>query len=418
MTGPAPDLAAQRAYSRNVSLFYVYRFLHNLQLWVSIWVLYLQHERGLTLTQITLMDVPFWLLIVFAEIPTGAIADRWGRKLSLLLGAFSFALAIFLFGVATNFWWLLASYLLWGLSSTLQSGADTAFLYESLAAVGREGEFRKALSRAQAVTIAASLTGALIGAPLAAATSLAFPIVVSAGFALLAALVVLTFREPVRHESETRLSYRSIVREAGRHALRRPPLRSMIVLRAVLMGGGMAAMIFTQPFLASHDVPVGEFGVLTTLVRLLSIAGALLAYRAVASFGEHTIFYALAAGIAGALFVLAAVPSVLAFGMFAVLSFCNASVAPLTADYINRHSPAHLRATLASVGQMAFSVVLIAAEPGMGAIADQASLRTAFLVAAVTVSLLALPALVAWTAAARAERRAEICSEPSVVAVD
>src|SRR5262245_1567134 len=50
-----------------------------------IWVLYLRDERGFSMAQITFMEVPLFLLIVFAEVPTGAVADRYGRRISLLL---------------------------------------------------------------------------------------------------------------------------------------------------------------------------------------------------------------------------------------------------------------------------------------------------------------------------------------------
>ena len=60
-------------------------------------------ERGLSLTQITLLDTPFFLLIVLAEVPTGAIADRFGRRSSLMLGSALFAVAVFIFGVADSY---------------------------------------------------------------------------------------------------------------------------------------------------------------------------------------------------------------------------------------------------------------------------------------------------------------------------
>src|SRR5215213_1747178 len=124
MSATPLDPATRRAYAANVRRFYLYRFFIEFQLWFSIWVVYLQEKRGLSLTQITAVDSVFWLVIVFAEMPTGAVADRWGRKMSLLLGALGFAASVFLFGLATSFWWVLGLYVFWGVSMTLASGAD------------------------------------------------------------------------------------------------------------------------------------------------------------------------------------------------------------------------------------------------------------------------------------------------------
>src|SRR5262245_39570557 len=140
------------AFEGNVWKSYLYRFLMNFQLWWPIWVIYLQKERGLSLTQITALDVPFFLLVVLAEVPTGAIADRWGRRISLMLGSLMFSVAVFVFGIAQSYPILLLSYTAWGFGLTFQSGADTAILYDSLKAIDREDDFQKINSRMWALT--------------------------------------------------------------------------------------------------------------------------------------------------------------------------------------------------------------------------------------------------------------------------
>ena len=75
--------------------------------------------------------------------PTGAVADRWGRRYSLMLGALMFSVAIFVFGIAENYPILLVSYTAWGLAMTFQSGADTALLYDSLKAIDSEDTSRR-----------------------------------------------------------------------------------------------------------------------------------------------------------------------------------------------------------------------------------------------------------------------------------
>jgi MFS family permease len=80
MTGQPLSPADQRAYEANLKKAYLFQFFMSFQLWWPIWVVYLQDKRGLSLTQITALDSVFWLIIVVAQVPAGAIADRWGRK--------------------------------------------------------------------------------------------------------------------------------------------------------------------------------------------------------------------------------------------------------------------------------------------------------------------------------------------------
>src|SRR5690606_11953898 len=122
-------------------------------------------------------------------------------------GAGVYALAIFVFGVAPNYWIILTSYLLWGIALTLISGADSAFFFDSLKAVGREQEFQKLWGRARSVGATAGLVALLLGAPLADATTLWLPVLAGAATLALAFLVTLTFHEPPRlEEGEEQLS--------------------------------------------------------------------------------------------------------------------------------------------------------------------------------------------------------------------
>jgi MFS family permease len=109
-------------------------------------------------------------------------------------------------------------------------------------------------------------------------------------------------------------------------------------------------------------------------------------------------------GLSSALAVLGAVPSVLAFAMFPLLRFCSATTGPIAADYVNRHSPQHLRATMASIASMAASVVMAVMAPLMGAVADHSSLEASFLAGAAVVLTLGSAAFVAWALASRTER--------------
>ena len=59
----------------------------------------------------------FLLGLILLEVPTGAVADNWGRKWSLVLGALVLALAVLIFAYAETFPVLLTSFLLWSLAS-------------------------------------------------------------------------------------------------------------------------------------------------------------------------------------------------------------------------------------------------------------------------------------------------------------
>ena len=205
-----------RSLEANIWRFYLFRFFVDFQLWLPIWVVYLTDERGLSLWQIGALDAPFWVLLIVLEVPTGAIADRWGRKVSLSYGAFANAIAVIVFGLAGNFGILLISYMVWAAAFTLYSGADSAFVYDSLRAVGRENDYQKFCGAAPAPCRQQERSwGWVIGSLAAELVSLWVPVVASGGLMAMAWLVSFTFKEPPRFDegAEKQESYIEVTKE-------------------------------------------------------------------------------------------------------------------------------------------------------------------------------------------------------------
>ncbi len=404
--------AEKRAYQANIWKFYVHTFLLNLQLWYPIWIIYLQEERGLSLGQVTVMEVPFLLSIVVLQIPAAAVADRWGRRTSLALGALLYAAGVTLFGLADTYQLLLFSYLIWGIAIALMTGADSAFLYDSLKALGREDEYQRIYGGAWAVLSAASLAGTLIGAPVAAATSLPFPIVLSGGIAALGCLAALTFTEPRPSHDEARLPYGEVMRESVRLALHQPTVRYAILFFGVLTIGGIAPVFFFQPFLTRHDIDLSQVGFWQTPTRVVGVLGALVAYRVVSGLGEKGTFLLLPLTMVGSYALLAGWDSIYAQVAFPVMNLAAVMSKPVITDYLNRRVPTSQRATVISLTNLAYCLILIPLAPIVGLIADKLSLAAAFWTGAV-ITLAGMVILPLWW---RAMAKEELPAQETVPA--
>jgi MFS family permease len=397
----------EMAFEGNIWKSYLYRFLMNFQLWWPIWVIYLQKERGLTLTQITVLDVPFFLLIVLAEVPTGAVADRWGRRYSLMLGALMFSIAVFVFGIAESYPLILLSYTAWGFGLTFQSGADTAILYDSLKAVGREDDFQKINSRLWAVTSTAVLVAILIGAPIAAATSFTVPIVASAVISLIAVPVAFSMHEPRHQRDDEHERYFQTVITGVREAWRAPALRYIILFSGILGAAVFAPMIFVQPFLDEHGVDTGNLGLWQAPLRGAGVIAALLVSQFVARVGQRASFFAMPLAIAIAMFALAGIDSLWVFGVFLAVGMVAGSMNPVLASYVNKRIPSERRATMLSVQSVVASLILAGVEPASGALADLVGLQGMFLAVGLMTVVIGGGTLLLWNAAEERDQRDE-----------
>src|ERR687892_1809850 len=105
-------------------------------------------------------------MVVF-EVPTGIVADMWGRRVSFLLGtvtlAVTTALYVLLWQIEAPFWeWAVVSLLL-GLGFTFFSGAVEAWLVDALSATQFQGTLETVFGRGQIVTGAGMLSGSVAG---------------------------------------------------------------------------------------------------------------------------------------------------------------------------------------------------------------------------------------------------------------
>lgn len=395
---PPVDARLAARYQANIWKFYLFQFLLNFQLWWPIWVIYLTEERGLSLGQVTLIDVPFWGSIIALQIPAAAIADRWGRRPTLLAGALFFSIAVTVFGLATSFELILVSYLIWGVGFALLGGTESAFLYDTLKALGREDEYPRVYGRAWGLVFAAAMAGTLLGAPVAKATDLSFPIVVSGGIAFLAVLAAASFTEP-RLEGGRRhhLSYGQIIGESVEILRRRPAVRYSVLFYGLITIGSIGPIFFFQPFLRQHDIGLGEVGLWQTPTRIAGIIGAVAAYRIIAVLGERRTFFLMPAVIFASYALLAVWDSVYAQVAFPVMSLVVALSQPTVTDYLNRRVPTDQRATVVSLTNLARSAVLVPSAPLLGQLADRASLKASYWTGGALVAALSLPLLALWS---------------------
>src|SRR5919205_724801 len=113
-------------------------------------------DAGLDNFQAFAANAFFTAGMVLFEVPTGIVADSWGRRMSYLLGTVTLAvttlLYVWLWYVDGPFWaWAVSSALI-GLGFTFFSGATEAWLVDALRATGYQGTLDAVFARGQVGT--------------------------------------------------------------------------------------------------------------------------------------------------------------------------------------------------------------------------------------------------------------------------
>lgn len=147
-----------RLRRRPLGLYFLYRSLAMTWAFMPFQVYFLE-GRGMSLASIFDLNVVFSLATVVLEVPTGIYADRRGRRVAMALGGLVMTAACVLFVLGGGFWVYALANVLCALSMTLASGADSAFLYDFLAARRQSAQY----TRLEGLSTAAKGIGNLLG---------------------------------------------------------------------------------------------------------------------------------------------------------------------------------------------------------------------------------------------------------------
>ena len=179
---------------RNVKLFYFLESGLSLMggIILPVYVLYFRHF-DITLFQVALLAAVFEATIIVFEIPTGRFADRYGRRLSTIIGFGLYAVSALIFLKFRSLPGFLAAEIIFGIAETFISGALEALAVDSFPENERNECLPRLFSNRTTFKTAALLIGMLFGGWLAGKNlpMLFIPVLGVAILCLLAALFLI-----------------------------------------------------------------------------------------------------------------------------------------------------------------------------------------------------------------------------------
>jgi MFS family permease len=362
-------------------------------------------DAGLSNTEAFAANAFFTGGMVLFEVPTGVIADTWGRRASYLLGTLTLAASTLLYFVMWQthaaFWaWAVVSLLI-GLGFTFFSGAVEAWLVDALRASDYEGPLENVLGKGQMVTGVAMLGGSVLGGVVAQLTTLGVPFLMRVG--VLLAMFVVAFRmmhdvgfTPRRATNPLRES-KLVLSASIEHGLRNRPVRYVMLAAPFTSGVGIYVFYALQPFLLDLYGDPDAYsiaGLAAAIVAGSQIAGGYAAPRIRGLFDRRTTAVLLGTVATAALLALLGLVDSfwLALVLMALSGLLLAAVTPIRSAYLNDMIPSQQRATVLSFDSLMGSSGGVVIQPVLGKAADVWSYGTSFVVAS-AFQLLAVPFL-------------------------
>jgi MFS family permease len=348
------------------------------------------YENHLTMREIFIIQAVYSISIVILEIPTGYLADVWGRKNTLIVGAFLGFIGFLIYNVSYSFWGFLLAEVMLGIAQSFISGTDSALLYDTMLALKKEDRYMKVEGQMTSVGNFSEAVAGIIGG-LLATVSLRFPFLCQSFVAMLAIPAALTVVEPTLHYQRLKMSFRDILM-VFKHSLHvNKPLRNYIFLSSVIGSSTLTMAWFVQPYFKLLLIPVALFGVLWTVLNSIVGFASIASFRIERWMGEKkTILFIIlfitlgyiGIGIFKAYWALA----------FLILFYIVRGVAtPVLKDYINKHTASETRATVLSIRNFIIRLIFSGVGPFLGWATDVYTLQTALLLAGFIYFILAIP---------------------------
>jgi len=350
---------------RRVRRFYLYQAASSFAIWIPFWALWIRGNLA-TDFDFTVVDVAFWIGLLVFQLPVGVLADRYGRKRTIVLSELFRSAGILGYGVSTTFLGYVIANVVWSLGAAFSIGTSS-YLYESLLEAKHESEFPRYIGRNTMIQLLSNAAGAFAGGLFVQAVhDIRLTLILGAALNLVAVGVALTFVEP-KVERMTEPTYAEQLRQGLRIVRRREGVALLIGLE-VFLGVTLYAMAIFRPLylqflgLSATEIAISISGFLVVAAIWSAFAGTIA--RVLGEFGTIALMVFMASAAFFGMYGAGTFPGAV---LFQVPIYIVWSLQPaLTTAFLNRRLEPGQRATVLSMGAFAYTLGLVIVEPLAG----------------------------------------------------
>ncbi|MFU7515106.1 MFS transporter [Clostridium sp. HCS.1] len=341
----------------NIYLLNIIIFLQGLIFYAPIATIY-RENRGVSISQIFLIESIYMVLIILLEIPWGRFADKFGYKRTLILANFIFFISKIIFFKADSFFMFFIERLLLAISISGLSGCDSALLFLSL---DEKDNSERAFARYDFFSNLGFLLGSILSTFIINVSMdlAAFYTIIPYGVAFLLSFLL----KDVKGKS---LESVGIIKNLKCILQKRNILIFVIAIALVTEVVQSITVFLNQGIYIKSNIDVKYFGLILAAIQIIKLIS-IKSYKITNKIGQKTTIKLFIMVIFISSFALIFIrKGFLAFTGIALIATSMAFIEPIFMDIKNKSIETVDRATLLSIYSMLGSIISAVINPVIG----------------------------------------------------
>lgn len=354
----AMKMSSQSSYMadriKNTTKLKLVGFLYGVHFHMPIISLYFL-LGGASLQSIVISQTLYSIFSFLGELPTGIFADKFGQKLSIIMGYLVETIGLLVMFLYPNIFGLYLAYSLIGIAEAFLSGSQEALFYESVkeekqSTASYQKEYGAFLSN---VTISFAVTTFISGLIVSILGIKSYPylILVTTICFGIASIIVMTLKDfkATIKDAAKGVGVFHILKESVRLMRHNKTIFTLIALTALTLSGEYFLYGVYQPYFEQNGVPPLFLGLVLSFGALLNYFIVKNAYRLerFLPFEKITLLLNLPIAVSFILMAIIVHPIFL-IALFILMKGLFESQAPIISDYVNEYTSSNIRSTVLS----------------------------------------------------------------------
>ena len=351
---------------KQIRTLYITGVLGNLSL-TGAWVVILA-ARGFSLVQIGFAETVFHITSLICEIPSGMLADMYGRKRMLVLGNMMAVTGDLVMLLSQDYWMVLLAMPFHAMAFNFASGSGEALAYDSMKREGRQDGYEKYVSNQSIIYRIASGISTL-AAGLALYLGYRKSYLISAVMGCITLMFTLTLYEIKGKEERTHSSLlREIISffiDSIKFLYHNSKAAKLMFLNSFVGAVDILLLFFLQSKLRDAGLSNWMLGPALFIMEVGGIVGAKLILKAKKAKYVSVFIVCTTGVLAGVMLEHTGIIVLMVLGGF-ISAMSDDAIQIRTDAKLNSMFPSEQRATLISISSFTFSVIMIVMSPLAG----------------------------------------------------